>query len=79
MKTQKMLKLGIIATIKSIPDEQDTGITYFFGQELAEQKTSFEEYEEEVKKVTREDIVNFAPSVSIDTIYFLKKEEKAQK
>ncbi len=71
-----MQKRGIISTIKSIPDEQDTTITYFLGQELAEHKMTFEEYEEEVKKVTREEIISFASKVKVDTIYFLKKEGK---
>ncbi len=62
--------------IKSIPDEQDTAITYFFGQELAEHKMNFAEYEEEVKKVTKEEIMYLANKIEIDTIYFLKKEEK---
>ena len=55
-----------------IPDEQDTLITYFLGQELAEQKMSFEEYEENVQKVSKQEIVEFASKVSIDTIYFLR-------
>ena len=58
--------------IKGIPDEQDTGITYYFGQELSEYKMSFEEYEKEIKAVTKEEIVDFAKTVSIDTIYFLR-------
>lgn len=62
--------------IKSIPDEQDTGITYYLGQELSEYKMTFEEYEKEIKAVTKEEIVELAKKVSIDTIYFLKAFEK---
>jgi len=58
--------------IKGIPDEQDTGITYYLGQELSEYKMSFEEYEKEVNAVTKEDIMNFAKTVNINTIYFLR-------
>lgn len=58
--------------IKSIPDEQDTGITYYLGQELSEYKMNFEEYEEEIKKVTKEEIVEFAKKVNMHTIFFLK-------
>ena len=58
--------------IKGIPDEQDTGITYYLGQELSEYKMSFEEYENEVNAVTKQDIVDFAKTISIDTIYFLR-------
>ncbi len=67
-----MQKFGIISTIKSIPDEQDTGITYYLGQELSEYKMTFDEYEEEIQKVTKEEIVDFAKKVHIDTIFFLK-------
>ena len=73
-------KKGIIATINSIDDEQDTGITYYFGQELSENDISIEEYIKRIEKVTKGDIINIANNVAINTIYFLKdfvgKEEK---
>ena len=65
-------KKGIKATIKGIDDEQDTTITYYFGQELTGKKVSLEEYENIIEKITKEQIVEIAKSVSIDTIYFLK-------
>ena len=65
-------KNGIISMIKSIPDEQDTGITYYLGQELSEYKMTFEEYEKEIKAVTKEEIMDYAKKVNIDIIYFLK-------
>lgn len=65
-------KKGIIATIKTIEDEQDTGITYYFGQELSESDISIEEYIDRIEKVMKEDIVHIAENVAIDTIYFLK-------
>jgi predicted Zn-dependent peptidase len=65
-------KKGIIATIKTIDDEQDTGITYCFGQELTDKKVSIEEYMEKIEKVNKEDIINIAKKVYINTIYFLK-------
>ena len=65
-------KKGIISGIKAIDDEQDTEITYFFGQELTDSKTSLEDYMENIQKVTKEDIVKVANSITINTIYFLK-------
>ncbi len=65
-------KKGIISTIDLIDDEQDTGITYYFGQELSNNKISPEEYKEIIQKVQKDDIVKIANSVSINTIYFLK-------
>ena len=69
-------KKGIISTIKSIDDEQDTEITYFFGQELTDTKTSIEQYIEKIQKVTKQDIIKVANSISVNTVYFLKDFEK---
>ena len=65
-------KNGIIASIKTIDDEQDTEITYYFGQELSGTKTSLEEYIENIQKVNKADILEVAKQISINTIYFLK-------
>lgn len=65
-------KKGIISGIKSINDEQDTEITYFFGQELTNSKTSLNEYIENIQNVSKEDILKIAKSININTIYFLK-------
>ena len=65
-------KKGIISAIKGNEDEQDTEITYYFGQELSQNEVSVEEYIEKISQVSREDVVNIANSVNINTIYFLK-------
>ena len=65
-------KKGIISAIRGIEEEQDTEITYYFGQELSGNEIGTEEYIKEIEKVTREDILNVANSVNINTIYFLK-------
>lgn len=65
-------KKGIIATIKTIPDEQDTQITYYFGQELSQNKITEEEYENMIKNVTKEEVVEIAQKVQVNTIYFLR-------
>ena len=65
-------KKGIIATIKTIDDEQDTQITYYFGQELSQDGVSVEEYQKKVEKVKKEDIVKVAKDIKINTIYFLR-------
>lgn len=65
-------KTNIIATIKSIPDEQDTEITYYFGQELSEIKMNFDEYENNVNLVTKQNIIDFANKIKINIIYFLR-------
>lgn len=65
-------KKVILATIKTINDEQDTEISYYFGQELTQTKVSTEEYKEKIERVKKEDVVNIAKKVNINTIYFLK-------
>ena len=65
-------KNGIIASIKTIDDEQDTEITYYFGQQLSGTKTSLEEYIENIQKVNKADVLEVAKQISINTIYFLK-------
>ena len=71
-------KKGIISGIKEIDDEQDTEITYFFGQELTESKTSLDEYMEKIQKISKEDIIKVANSVSVNTVYFLKDNGSAK-
>lgn len=65
-------KKGIIATIKTIDDEQDTGITYYFGQELTQKAVTIQEYENKIQEVSKEDVIQIAKNVAIHTIYFLK-------
>lgn len=65
-------KTGIIANVKTISDEQDTEISYYFGQELAQNDMPIEEYIEIIKKVTKQDVINVANKVSINKIYFLR-------
>lgn len=65
-------KQGIIAAIKSIDDEQDTEITYFFGQELSKNKLDIDSYMERVNLVNKQKVIDIANKVSINTIYFLR-------
>lgn len=65
-------KKGIISTIKTIDDEQDTGITYCFGQELSKNNMRIEDYIKRIEKIKKDDILNVAQKVKINTIYFLR-------
>lgn len=62
----------IIATIENIPEEQDTEISYYLGQELAGTNVSVEEYKQKIQDVTKEQIIEVAKSVKLNTVYFLK-------
>ncbi|MCL2383121.1 MAG: insulinase family protein [Oscillospiraceae bacterium] len=65
-------KKYIESGIKSVIDEQDSEITYYIGQELSGGLTTFEEYIEKIKAVTKDDILRVAGSININTIYFLR-------
>ena len=62
----------IYATINNIEEEQDTEISYYFGQELAEKNITTEEYKEKIKKVPKQDVIEVAKTIKTNTIYFLK-------
>lgn len=70
-------KKSIISGIRSIDDEQDTEITYFFGQELTNEKFSTEEYIKNIENVSKQAIIKIANSLQINTIYFLRNKEEA--
>lgn len=65
-------KKSIISGVYAIEDEQDTQISYFFGQELLNSDMSIEEYIENIEKVSKEKIIEIANNTNINTIYFLK-------
>lgn len=65
-------KVNIIATIKFIPEEQDTELLYYFSQELSGYEMGYEEYIEKVNNVTKADIISLANKIQINTIYFLR-------
>ena len=62
----------IIASVKGISSEQDTEITYYYGQELSDSFTSIEEYIDKISKVSKDDLLELAKEVWINTIYFLR-------
>lgn len=62
----------IYSTINNIPEEQDTEISYYYGQELAKNNRTIEEYKEKIQEVTKEQMIEVANNVAINTIYFLK-------
>ena len=47
-------------------------IIYYIGQELAKTNRDVAEYISMIKKVSKEDIINLANTVQINTIYFLR-------
>lgn len=65
-------KTYLISGIKTIEEEQDTEVIFYIGQEISKVNMTLEEYIEKVKSVSKEDVVNFAASTHINTVYFLR-------
>jgi len=68
-------KINIVSTINFIPEEQDTELIYYFSQELSGYEMGYEEYISNINAVTREDIVQLANRIQVNTIYFLKNDK----
>ena len=62
----------IVESIRGISSEQDTEITYYYGQELSGEFTTLEEYMSKIEKVSKEEVEKLAKKINIDTIYFLR-------
>lgn len=63
----------IIASFKSMQDEQDSTISYYFGKEMEQEKIDIPAYISQIQNVTKEQIVEIANKITINTIYFLSK------
>jgi len=65
-------KQYIIYGVNAIVEDQENGVNYYISQELSGTLVSPEEYIEKIKKVTKEDVVEIAKKISLNTVYFLK-------
>lgn len=65
-------KRFIVSGIKTIEAEQDTEIVFYIGQEIAKQKIDTKEYIANIEKITREDVVEAAQNIEVNTIFFLR-------
>lgn len=65
----------IISTVDGIPDSQDSEISYYLGQELAQEFVSLQEYIEKIKNVKKQDVEFISKKIKINTIYFLKNDK----
>ena len=63
----------IIASFKSMQDEQDSAISYYFGKEMEQENIDITTYIKRIDNVTKEQIIQIANKITINTIYFLSK------
>ena len=64
----------IIASFKSMQDEQDSEISFYFGREIQKESKDIDKQIKEVSEVTRQNIVDVANKIKINTIFFLTRE-----
>ena len=62
----------IVSSVDAISEEQDTEITYYYGQELSDRFMSIEDYKKQILEATKGQVIELAKDVKINTIYFLK-------
>ena len=64
----------VIGTLKSIPESQEDTIGFSYDQSLFGDNVTIEEYIENMKNITKEQIVEVAQNITINTIYYLTNE-----
>ena len=65
-------KKSILSGISLITENQDSELIYYFGQEIVNSNSSIEEYKKEIQNTSRENVLNIASKIKINTIYFLR-------
>ena len=64
----------IIASFKSMQDEQDSEISFYFGRKIKKESKDIDKQIKEVSEVTKQNIVDVANKIKINTIFFLTRE-----
>ena len=67
----------MIANLNLIPESQEDLIAYYFDQKLYDENLKLEDYITNIEKVTKEEVINLAKDVKLDTIYFLHGRRKS--
>lgn len=72
----KSAKQLATSSLKMIPESQDETITFSLDQDMYGENLTVEEYIKKVEAVTKEQIIDVANKVKINTIYYLKDKEE---
>ena len=70
-KEIKDAKQFINAGLNLINESSENMIEYTFDKELYNEEIDIEKYRKNIQKIKKEDIVEIAKKINIDTIYFL--------
>lgn len=69
--TLKTIETGI----KSLKDNQLYIVDFYLSQSIAETDDTLDSIVEKIKKVTKQDVINVAKKINLDTVYFLTGED----
>ena len=61
----------ITSSFRSMQDEQDSELSYYFNREMEQNLVDIENYIKQIESVSKEQIVKIASNVKVNTIYFL--------
>lgn len=78
--TENEIKSGrelVLASLRMIKESQEDTIAFYYDQKLFDENLTVEEYMEKIEQVTKEQIIDVAEKVQINTIYYLKNFENA--
>lgn len=73
-KEIKEAKQLFVSSLKQVQESQQDLITFYFDKELFEENIKIEDYIKGIENVTKQQVIDVAQNVKIDTIYFLQKE-----
>ena len=65
-------KTTLYSNLRNVPEAQESSINYYFMQEFYTQKDSIESLMEKIGAVSKEEVIEFAKSVKLNVVYFLK-------
>ena len=65
----------IVSSVEQISESHEDTITFYYDQRLFEENLTVEEYLNNIKEVTKEEVIKIAKEVKMDTIYFLTKND----
>lgn len=72
----KYAKELIIESLKAVPESQEDTIAFMYDQSLFEENLSIEEYINNLEAITKDQIIEVAQEVKIDTIYYLTNKRR---
>ncbi len=71
----KLAQTMLVNSLRKTNDEANSMITLSYNRDIVNKKESNEEYIEKLKNVSKEDIIEVAQAIQLDTIYFLTGRE----